>query len=401
MFSEILKDLRSKSGISQGQLAKSVGVSPGNVSDWEVGKTKPGYVALAALARFFGVSADYLLELDTAPVKTGVDLERVKLEQGLSCDGSPLEAEEADLIAMFRLLPSYEREDLFDLVYFKYKKHVEKKMESIYWTYAAERGEAKPTSAPGDDILNAEGEKMQYILGTLPGLSGPAATVKDVLTANESVRGLLETAVQNQIFLKGKMQGALDASPMQGPTGPTGPTGPQGPAGPAGGPAGPAGAPGAAGATGPTGPAGPTGPTGPNVTATNAFAANTQGDAIPVIVAGVSVPLPNNQVLSPDITVNGKNDTFTVNTAGRYRISYNINTTLALGVGSRLMISGKTNKASDIKPAPLNPLSRFANDILVDLEAGDEVTLQLYGLLGGATLLPGSVGASLSMVRLS
>lgn len=151
MFSEILKDLRSKSGISQGQLAKSVGVSPGNVSDWEVGKTKPGHVALAALARFFGVSADYLLELDEAPVKTGVDLERLKLEQGLSCDGSPLEAEEADLIAMFRLLPSYEREDLFDLVYFKYKKHVEKKMESIYWTYAAERGKAKPTSASGDD----------------------------------------------------------------------------------------------------------------------------------------------------------------------------------------------------------------------------------------------------------
>ena len=150
MFSEILKDLRSKSGISQGQLAKSVGVSPGNVSDWEVGKTKPWYVALAALARFFGVSADYLLELDTAPVKTGVDLERVKLEQGLSCDGSPLEAEEADLIAMFRLLPSYEREDLFDLVYFKYKKHVEKKMESIYWTYAAEREKAKPTSASGE-----------------------------------------------------------------------------------------------------------------------------------------------------------------------------------------------------------------------------------------------------------
>ena len=66
-------------------------------------------------------------------------------------------------------------------------------------------------------ILNAEGEKMQYILGTLPGLSGPAATVKDVLNANESVRSLLETAVQNQLFLKAKMQGALDASdPVQG-----------------------------------------------------------------------------------------------------------------------------------------------------------------------------------------
>ncbi len=74
-------------------------------------------------------------------------------------------------------------------------------------------------------ILNAEGEKLQYILGTLPGLSGPPATVSEVLAANESVRSMLETAVQNQLFLKAKMQGALAASPMQGPTGPTGPTG--------------------------------------------------------------------------------------------------------------------------------------------------------------------------------
>ena len=80
-------------------------------------------------------------------------------------------------------------------------------------------------------ILNAEGEKLQYILGTLPGLSGPSATVGDVLTATESVRSMLETAVQNQLFLKAKMQGALAASPMQGPTGPTGPTGATGPAG--------------------------------------------------------------------------------------------------------------------------------------------------------------------------
>jgi PPE-repeat protein len=73
-------------------------------------------------------------------------------------------------------------------------------------------------------ILNAEGEKLQYILGTIPGLSGPPATVSDVLAANESVRSMLETAVQNQLFLKSKMQGALAAAPMQGPTGPTGPT---------------------------------------------------------------------------------------------------------------------------------------------------------------------------------
>ena len=246
-------------------------------------------------------------------------------------------------------------------------------------------------------ILNAEGEKMQYILGTLPGLSGPAATVEDVLNANESVRGLLETAVQNQIFLKGKMQGALAASPMQGPTGPTGP---QGPAGPAGGPTGPAGSPGAAGATGPTGPAGPTGPTGPNVTATNAYAASTKGAAFMVLMSGTNVALPDAQTLSPDITVNGANDTFTVAEAGRYRVSYNINSVTPLTLGARLMVDGAEIAGSNVMPQKTS-LSRLANDILVDLPAGAKVSLQVYGYAGLVTLLPNSIGASLSMVRLS
>lgn len=111
-------------------------------------------------------------------------------------------------------------------------------------------------------ILNAEGEKLQYILGTLPGLSGPPATVSDVLAANESVRSMLETAAQNQLFLKAKMQGALTASPMQGPTG----------------------------ATGPTGASGPTGATGPNLTSTAGFAANTQGSSVLVALGQPNPP---------------------------------------------------------------------------------------------------------------
>ena len=140
-------------------------------------------------------------------------------------------------------------------------------------------------------ILNAEGEKLQYILGTLPGLSGPPATVSDVLSANESVRDLLEAAVQNQLFLKSKMQGALTASPMQGVTGPTGPAGPDGRSGAAGA-AGPAGITGAVGATGPTGPPGETGPS-----FITAFAANTRRTTIPVTESGTVLPLPDAQVL--------------------------------------------------------------------------------------------------------
>lgn len=138
MFSDILKDLRAKAGLSQGQLAKSVGVSPGNVSDWEIGKTKPGYAALSSLARFFEVTADYLLELDTTPEKKGIDLTAMKIDQGLTCDGSPLSNREADLVAMFRLIPPSHQEELFDLAYFKYKRLVEREKESIFWTYTDE-----------------------------------------------------------------------------------------------------------------------------------------------------------------------------------------------------------------------------------------------------------------------
>ncbi len=91
-------------------------------------------------------------------------------------------------------------------------------------------------------IINAEGEKIQYVLGTLPGLTGPPATIDDLLKTNESVQGLLQSASYNQLFLKAKMQQALSSSEMQGPTGPTGPSGLAGDPG------------------GPTGPQGPTGP---------------------------------------------------------------------------------------------------------------------------------------------
>ena len=158
MFNTLLKELRAKNALTQGQLAKAAGVSPGNVGDWESGKSKPGYNALASLARIFDVSADYLLELTPEKKSTESDifqtLDEVKREQGLSCDGSPLDAEETDLIAMYRLLPSHVREDLFEFIFFQYKKHVEKKKESIYWTYF---DESDAQSDPAEDRESHDG----------------------------------------------------------------------------------------------------------------------------------------------------------------------------------------------------------------------------------------------------
>ena len=90
---------------------------------------------------------------------------------------------------------------------------------------------------------------------------------------------------------------------------------------------------------------------------------------------------------------------FTVNTAGRYQLSYSINTTVALASGTRLLINGVANTASTV--APLVSLSHFSNELLLDLNAGDTVSLQMFGIASVATLLPGSAGASLTLVRLS
>lgn len=155
MFSDLLKQLRANKGVSQVELARAIGVSNGNVGDWERGRSKPGYDALVALTRYFEISASQLLGLDDNLENKRSDLATYKHEQGLSCDGSPLSEEEADLVAMFRLLPSHEKEDLFDLAYFKYKKYVEKKAESIYWTYT--KGNAEEKSGPVQGLEARDG----------------------------------------------------------------------------------------------------------------------------------------------------------------------------------------------------------------------------------------------------
>ena len=270
-------------------------------------------------------------------------------------------------------------------------------------------------------ILNAEGEKLQYILGTLPGLSGPAATVKDVLNANGSVKDLLETAAQNQLFLKSKMQCALDTTPAQGPAGPAGATGPTGPAGPTGatGPTGSAGATGAAGPAGPTGPTGPagryspgmdgptgptgsTGPTGPNVTATYALATNSTGgtvlpDPLGDGLLGVTVPLPSIGQRSTDIGFDTASSEFIAKIDGYFQISYNLNPSTPVVGTAQIVINNEVNKASVMTPQLA--ANQFSGTVLVPLSKGDRVSLRVISAT--PVVLPAqSAGASLFMLRL-
>lgn len=59
-------------------------------------------------------------------------------------------------------------------------------------------------------IINVEGEKLQSILGTLPGLAVTAASFNDLITMNREVRRTLQTALKSQMLLQFKLEDILD-----------------------------------------------------------------------------------------------------------------------------------------------------------------------------------------------
>ena len=56
-----IKQLRKKKGVSQSQLAETIGVKNNTVSTWERGTRKPDFDALQLLSNYFEVSFECLL----------------------------------------------------------------------------------------------------------------------------------------------------------------------------------------------------------------------------------------------------------------------------------------------------------------------------------------------------
>ena len=74
-LSDKLKELRSKYGLSQRQVAERLGVSPSIVSGYETGERTPSTEVLLALSRLYHVSTDYLLGRNLSAQKTLLDLD--------------------------------------------------------------------------------------------------------------------------------------------------------------------------------------------------------------------------------------------------------------------------------------------------------------------------------------
>lgn len=136
LVNRIEKRIKEK-GTNFKRVEQELGLGNGTIKRWST--QSPRLDKLVPVAEYLQVSLDYLVfgssVSETSTNGDRPDLEAEKERQGLTCDGLPLSEDEVDLVAMYRLLPPSHREEIFDLVYFKYKRHVEEKKEPIYSTY--------------------------------------------------------------------------------------------------------------------------------------------------------------------------------------------------------------------------------------------------------------------------
>ena len=75
MLSENIRNLREMFNISQVDLASSLGVTKQYVSNWENDNILPSIEMLVKIAKFFNVSTDYLLDLNSSKVIDVSDLD--------------------------------------------------------------------------------------------------------------------------------------------------------------------------------------------------------------------------------------------------------------------------------------------------------------------------------------
>ncbi|UHA72723.1 hypothetical protein [Paenibacillus sp. 481] len=65
-------------------------------------------------------------------------------------------------------------------------------------------------------IINAEAEKIQYVLGTLPGSAGlsPPATLSNLIAIDHSVQRTLQEVIKKEILLQIKLDNIVNSLPI-------------------------------------------------------------------------------------------------------------------------------------------------------------------------------------------
>ena len=83
LFEERLRQLRKRKGYTQLEMATNIGLTRGQIANYEQGKREPSFETLIKIADFFGVSLDYLLGRDDIYMSWNDTIEKAR-EYGIS-----------------------------------------------------------------------------------------------------------------------------------------------------------------------------------------------------------------------------------------------------------------------------------------------------------------------------
>ena len=142
-----IKELRSKAGLTQEQLADKLGISAQSVSKWENSVAMPDITALPLLAEIFGVTIDDLFDLTT--------------EQRLNRIENRLDAEDELPADIFREFEEFLKGQLGS---YEHKKRATSLIAYLYWHRMNAEGK-KAARYAKEAIALAPGEKdCQWVL---------------------------------------------------------------------------------------------------------------------------------------------------------------------------------------------------------------------------------------------
>ncbi len=116
MLSEQLKIIRKANKFTQQELADAIGIERSTYASYETGRNKPDVVLLKRIADVFGVSSDFILEIDTtAPLNMEDIPVQYKKKSGNKLV-STLSKEEKSVLAKYRLLSDNKKTELVDFL---------------------------------------------------------------------------------------------------------------------------------------------------------------------------------------------------------------------------------------------------------------------------------------------
>ncbi|WP_309122392.1 helix-turn-helix transcriptional regulator [Paenibacillus sp.] len=105
LFGVRLRELRKKNGLSMAEFGRRIGIAKSTVAGYEGGEREPSLDTVAAIARLFDVTSDYLLGLTDRPHPLSVEpglaaASRMETtgKTALHWNGEPLTDEELELV---------------------------------------------------------------------------------------------------------------------------------------------------------------------------------------------------------------------------------------------------------------------------------------------------------------